>query len=137
MNTTIDLMKNHRSIRRFTKEPITPEQLASIIDAAKSASVSSFLQCTSIIRITESNQRTKIMALAKDQAYIKGAAEFLIFCADFNRHKTIMPEANLGYTEQLLVASIDAAMMGQNALLAAESMQLGGVFIGAIRNHPE
>ena len=42
----------------------------------------------------------------------------------------------LGFTEQLIIGGVDAGLMGQNAMLAAESLGLGAVFIGAIRNHP-
>ncbi len=36
-----------------------------------------------------------------------------------------------------LVAAIDAALAAQNATLAAESLGLSTVYIGAMRNHPE
>jgi len=80
--------------------------------------------------------RTEIMQLSAEQPYIASAAEFLLFCADFNRHKQIVPDAKTGFVEQLLIGATDAAMMGQNALIAAESLGLGGVYIGAVRNHP-
>ena len=32
---------------------------------------------------------------------------------------------------------VDAALAAQSALIAAESLGLGGVYIGAMRNHPE
>uniref|UniRef100_UPI00257E1362 oxygen-insensitive NADPH nitroreductase n=1 Tax=Aeromonas sp. TaxID=647 RepID=UPI00257E1362 len=41
-----------------------------------------------------------------------------------------------GYIEQLLIGAIDGALMAQNALLAAQSLGLGGVYIGGIRNNP-
>ncbi|MDI5829350.1 hypothetical protein MJN51_30445, partial [Salmonella enterica subsp. enterica serovar Kentucky] len=41
----------------------------------------------------------------------------------------------LGLAEQLLLGVVDTAMMGQNALTAAESLGLGGVYIGGIRNN--
>src|SRR5690606_18557394 len=40
------------------------------------------------------------------------------------------------YTEMFMQAVVDAALAGQNAALAAESLGLGICFIGAIRNHP-
>ena len=43
----------------------------------------------------------------------------------------------MGYTEQLLTCSIDAALVAQNLVIAAESMGIGAVYIGAIRNDPE
>lgn len=65
------------------------------------------------------------------------AAEFWVFCADFNRHLQICPDAQLGLAEQLLLGVVDTAMMAQNALTAAESLGLGGVFIGGLRNNIE
>ncbi|EKP0309544.1 oxygen-insensitive NADPH nitroreductase [Aeromonas veronii] len=136
MNSTIDLILSHRSIRQFSAEPIVPEQLDAILAAAQAAASSSFLQVTSIIRVTESQARTRLVELAGNQPYVAQAAEFLVFCADYYRHTQIVPEAQTGYTEQLLIGAIDGALMAQNALLAAQSLGLGGVYIGGIRNHP-
>ncbi len=40
-------------------------------------------------------------------------------------------------TEQLLVATIDTALMAQNVAIAAESEGLGLCYIGGIRNNPQ
>ncbi|MGN5152084.1 oxygen-insensitive NADPH nitroreductase [Aeromonas enteropelogenes] len=136
MNPTIDLILSHRSIRQFSAEPIAPEQLDAILAAAQSAASSSFLQVTSIIRVTEPQARTRLVELAGNQPYVAQAAEFLVFCADYYRHTQIVPDARTGYAEQLLIGAIDGALMAQNALLAAQSLGLGGVYIGGIRNHP-
>ena len=53
MTPTIELLRSHRSIRHFTDAPVSDEQRAEIIASAQAASTSSFLQCTSIIRITD------------------------------------------------------------------------------------
>ncbi|RWR02067.1 nitroreductase A [[Pantoea] beijingensis] len=135
MTPTIDLQRAHRSIRAFTEQPLSDEQREAIIAAAQSASSSSFLQCSSIIRITDRALREKLAHLAGEQRYVAQAAEFWVFCADFNRHLQICPQAELGLAEQLLLGCVDTAMMGQNALLAAESLGLGGVCIGGIRNN--
>ena len=42
-----------------------------------------------------------------------------------------------GMTEQLLVASVDTALMAQNVAIAAESEGLGICYIGGIRNDPQ
>ncbi|MDD2341654.1 MAG: nitroreductase family protein, partial [Tolumonas sp.] len=116
MNTTIAQIKAHKSIRAYTDQPITAEQLDEILAAAQQAPSSSFLQAASIIRVTDKTLRAQIMQLSAEQAYIAGAAEFLLFCADFNRHKQIVSDAKTGFVEQLLIGATDAAMMGQNAL---------------------
>jgi hypothetical protein len=41
------------------------------------------------------------------------------------------------YLEEFIVGVVDAALAAQSALIAAESLGLGGVYIGAMRNLPE
>lgn len=135
MTPTIELLRGHRSIRHFTDQPITEDRRNAIIASAQSASSSSFLQCSAIIRVTDREMRQQLVTLSGGQQYVVQAAEFWVFCADFNRHLQICPDAQLGLTEQLLLGTVDTAMMGQNALVAAESLGLGGVYIGGIRNN--
>ena len=137
MNHTIDTILAHRSIRKFTQQTIDESLLTTLLNCGIAASTSSFIQCVSIIRITETESRKALAQLAGEQEYVASAAEFLVFCADFNRHKQINPYAQLGFTEQTLIGAIDAALMAQNTLLAAESLGLGGVYIGGIRNNPQ
>ncbi len=136
MSAAIEVMRHHRSIRKFTEQPLSTEQREAIMASAQAASSSSFLQASAVIRITDPELRAKVMALCGDQAYIGTAAEFWVFCADFHRHLQWVPEAKTGFAEQLLIGAIDTALMGQNAMTAAESLGLGGVFIGAVRNQP-
>jgi nitroreductase len=135
MTPTIALLLSHRSIRHFTDEPITQAQREAIIAAAQAASSSSFLQCSSIIRVTDPALREQFVTLSGGQKHVAQAAEFWVFCADFNRHLQICPDALLGLAEQLLLGVVDTALMGQNAMTAAESLGLGGVYIGGIRNN--
>ncbi|WP_034945606.1 oxygen-insensitive NADPH nitroreductase [Erwinia oleae] len=135
MTPTIELLCSHRSIRAFTDAAIDDARRDAIIAAAQSASSSSFLQCSSIIRITDRSLREQLVTLTGGQHYVGQSAEFWVFCADFNRHQQICPQAQLGLAEQLLLGCVDTALMGQNAMTAAESLGLGGVFIGGIRNN--
>lgn len=137
MTPTIELLRSHRSIRHFTDAPVSDEQRAEIIASAQAASTSSFLQCTSIIRITDPALRERLVPLTGGQQHVAQAAEFWVFCADFNRHLQICPQAQLGLAEQLLIGVVDTALLAQNALTAAESLGLGGVYIGGLRNSIE
>ncbi|MGF9772438.1 oxygen-insensitive NADPH nitroreductase [Priestia aryabhattai] len=133
MNNTIELLSNHTSIRSFTDQPLTEEQRDAIFQAASQTSSFSLLQAVSIIRVTNPDLRKQVMQLSVNQPYIEAAAEFWIFCADFNRNHQIAPKVDLDYIEYLLIGSFDAGLMAQNALTAAESMGLGGVYIGGVR----
>ena len=114
-----------------------PKRSEAIINSACATSSSSFLQCSSIIRITDKALREELVTLTGGQKHGAQAAEFWVFCADFNRHLQICPDAQLGLAEQLLLGVVDTAMMAQNALIAAESLGLGGVYIGGLRNNIE
>jgi len=135
MNPVINTILSHRSIRKFTGQNITPEHLNTIIQAGISASSSSLLQAVSVIRVTDEAKREKLAELAGNQKYVQTAAEFLVFCIDFNRHHQLCSESKLDFIELTLIGAIDAGIMAQNCLLAAESLELGGVYIGGLRNN--
>ncbi|MDN6228585.1 MAG: oxygen-insensitive NADPH nitroreductase, partial [Enterobacterales bacterium] len=137
MTPTIDLLCSHRSVRAFTPQPIGDAEREAIFAAARATSSSSFLQCSSIIRITDPSLREQLVELTGGQQHVADAAEFWVFCADFNRHKEIFPQAELGLAEQLMLGTVDTSLMAQNAFTAAESLGLGGVYIGGLRNNIE
>ncbi len=140
MNATIELLMSHRSIRKFTGQPIAPELLNSFIRSGQAAATSSFLQGVSVIRITDKELRNQFSEIAANQAYVREAAEFLVFCADLNRSSRCCDmhgeTATEGFTEQFIIATVDTALFAQNVVTAAESSGLGICYIGAIRNNP-
>lgn len=138
---TIDTILAHRSIRQFEDKPISDELLHQLIQCGQMASTSSFIQACSVIHVTDTHDREKISMAAGGQPYVKTAAVFLVFCADLLRINHVCIAEGLGelegHTEHFLAASVDAALMAQNVMLAAESQGLGGVYIGGIRNDPQ
>lgn len=134
MTSVIDTIMKHRSIRSFTTQPIEQEKLDSILKAGIAASSSSLLQAISIIRVIDKEKRSQLAQLSGNQPYVESAAEFLVFCIDYHRHFELNPEIKTDYMELTLIGAVDAGIMGQNCLLAAESLGLGGVYIGGLRN---
>lgn len=139
MNETINIQMNHRSIRKFKQEPVSKDQLVTIVRAAQMASTSSNMQAFSVIHISDREKRSQLAALAGNQAYVEECPVFLVWCADLYRLKTASGfgegEGYIGTTENLVVAVTDTALAAQNAVVAAESMGLGAVYIGGIRNN--
>lgn len=133
MNETINLLQNHSSVRKFKNKPLTDEQVNHIFKSANQASSFSLLQAVSIIRITDEDTRKAIMELSGPQSYIQEASEFWIFVSDFNRNHQIAPNVDITYTEFLQIGAVDVGLMAQNAMIAAESMGLGGVYIDGVR----
>ena len=74
MTPTIEVLLNHRSIRQFTDEPIRDDQRQAIIASAQATSSSSFLQCTSIIRITDKAMREQLVGLTGHWPIIRNRA---------------------------------------------------------------
>jgi len=140
-NSTIETMFSHRSIREFKDKPIDKETLEQLIRCGQAASSSSFIQGYSIIQVTDKDKRLQISEAAGGQASIIQAAEFLVFCADLKRIDISCMEhdrgALEGHTEHFIAATVDVSLLAQNILLAAESLGMGGVFIGGIRNDPQ
>lgn len=141
MNPTIELLKSHRSIRKFTDQPVSPELLNTLIDAGQAAATSSHVQAYSVIHVKHPGNRESIAELAGGQGYVASSGAFLVFCADMKR-PTDAAEATgarvvRGMTEQLLVATVDVSLMAQNVAIAAESEGLGICYIGGIRNNPQ
>jgi FMN reductase (NADPH) len=138
MNETIQRLLKHASIRKFKDKPVSKEILNSIISAAQMASSSSNMQAYSVILVADLAKKRKLAILTGNQAYVEHCPIFLVWCADLYRLKAstgLQPEkAYIGTTENLVVALVDVALAAQNAVVAAESLGLGAVYIGGIRN---
>lgn len=146
MNEVIGLLMNHRSIRKFTQDPIADTTMHAIIKAAQMASTSSNVQAYSVITIKDKGLREQLMKHSGNQAYVAECPVFLVWCADLYRLRKASEkhsdntEEKSDYadsTENFLVATVDATLAAQNAAVAAESLGLGVVYIGGIRNQIE
>ncbi|WP_280570194.1 oxygen-insensitive NADPH nitroreductase [Chromohalobacter sp. 296-RDG] len=141
MNPVIELLNQHRSIRRFTDRKIPDDLLRDLLQAGQSAATSSHVQAYSVIHVKDPANRETIAGLAGGQDYIATCSDFLVFCADMKRPADAAEragaDATRGMTEQMLVASVDAALMAQNVVVAAESEGLGICYIGGLRNNPQ
>ena len=136
-NPTIATLMQHRSIRAFTDEPVEPDVMTTILEAALHAPTSSFYQQTTIIRVRDPEIREQIHQ-ASGQPYVGGThGELLIFVADLHRNAQIRREAGeavdvMGRTTQYVQAFDDTMLAAQNAVVAAESLGLGTVYLGSI-----
>lgn len=138
----IDLMLAHRSVRAYRPDPLPAGAIEAIVAAAQSAATSSNLQTWSVVLVEDPAKKAELAALAGNQRHIEECPSFLLFVADLARlnrvaeREGIAPAGNDTF-EMFLVAAIDAALAAQNAVVAAESLGLSTVYIGAMRNHPE
>ena len=138
MSETIGLLNNRVSIRKYKDDSVPEDLVAQILRAAFRAPTSSNIQSYSVIVVDDPDTREQLKVVTAGQQHVVEAPVFLAFCADLTRIEHVM--AKRGHTirdnnmEIGLVSSIDASLVGMAAYMAAESVGLKGVMIGAVRN---
>lgn len=142
MNSTIYTILNHRSIRQYKDKDVSKEELDLILNAARHMPSSINGQQISIIVVKDKERKAKIAELSGGQPWIAQAPVFLVFVMDLyktavaaekNDREQIIQES----AEGSMVSTFDAGLAMGGAIIAAESLNLGIVPIGAIRKSPQ
>jgi nitroreductase/CTP:molybdopterin cytidylyltransferase MocA len=136
----VEQMHRHRSRRAYAPTPLADGQLERLVDAARRASTSSHIQAYAVVAVRDPARREQVARLCADQEHIRQAPVFLAICADLHKIDVACHRRGHGVQadslELFLQATVDAALLGQNIQLAAESEGLGACMIGAARNNP-
>ncbi|WP_445492442.1 NADPH-dependent oxidoreductase [Niallia sp. 03133] len=140
MNNIINVLKNHRSYRKYTNKPVPEHLMEEIITTAQAAPSWINGQQVSIIAVVDSKRKQRLAELCGNQKHINEAPVFLVFCADFYRTKLASDLENKELiaaddVDVILVGATDVGLAMANAIAAAESLQLGTVPIGGIRRN--
>lgn len=77
MNQTIDLLKSHRSIRKYKDKPIDQAVLQTLIESGQWASTSSYVQAYSVIRVKNPEKREAMALLSGDQKKCSNSTRIL------------------------------------------------------------
>ena len=141
-NPTIDVLMSHCTVRRLSEQPLSDDQMTTLLDVAKRAPTSSYRQQFSIIRITDPAIREALREIST-QPYVGGTrGELVIFVADLHRNARIREAAGqdteiLSSANLFLAATEDALIAAHNMMVAAESMGLGTVYLGSFLRKPQ
>lgn len=140
-HTVLRTLLNHRSVRAYKPDPLPEGTLERLLAAAQSASTSSNLQTWSVVAVEDPERKARLAALGANQPQIKECPLLLMWLADLARLRQVAasrqsPAEGLDYLEMFLMAAVDAALAAQNAMIAAESLGLGSVYLGVMRNRP-
>ena len=138
---TIETLLARVSVRRFSDQPVAEETIDAVLRAALRSPTSSNIQACTVIKVRGRQAKEALAALAGNQKHVAECPVFLAFCADLTRIEAAMQRNGHdldGNNHELgLVSTIDAALVGMSTYLAADSVGLKGVMIGAMRNDPE
>ncbi|MEE2907472.1 MAG: oxygen-insensitive NADPH nitroreductase [Planctomycetota bacterium] len=138
MNTVIDLMMGHRSIRQFTDDPVEDQDVQQAVAAGQMASTSAAIQSYCLIRVRDQARREQLVELTGDQTKVARCGAFFVICGDTRRHRLLAERDGLAYDtrcEAFLLAVVDATLFAQNMVLAFESMGYGICYVGGLRNN--
>ena len=145
MNPVVEAMLSHKSVRTFLPDALPEGTIETMVAAAQSASTSSALNQWSLVAVTDVALKKEIHDTVACEVkvdripWILEAPALLLWIADASRSAGITRDQGdepfvLDYLDSFLMASVDATLAAQNASLAAESMGLGIVFLGVMRN---
>jgi nitroreductase len=124
----LELLATRRSVRRFTAEPLAPEQEQRLLDAARAAPSAGNVQSWFFVRVRSPRLKAELCAAALSQRFVAEAPLCVVVCADERR-------AMQAYGERgaTLYCLQDTAAATVHLLLAAHALGLGACWVGAFR----
>lgn len=141
MNPVIQSLFDRKSVRAYTAQEISEENVQTILTAAAQAPTAGNQQLYTILRITSPELRHRLSISCDNQPFIEKAKLVLVFCADclkwydaFLAGACMPRKPDVG---DLLLAVCDANIAAQNAVTAAESLGIGSCYIGDIMENIE
>jgi len=149
-NAILRILNERRSIRAYSSRKLTEEEINSIINSAMRAPTAGNMMFYSIIQVKDQEMKEKLVKTCDNQPHIAKAPLVLLFLADMQRWWDYFKISNIdGQCEKeniefqtpqesdLLLASCDALIAAQNAVIGAEALGIGSCYIGDIMENYE
>lgn len=136
---TLARIAAHRTHRTYAASAVAPELVRLLAAVALSAPSKSDLQQADIVEVTDPALRRALAELVPAMPWVAAAPAFLVVCG--NGRRLLEASALHGETfanehlDHFFNASVDAALVLQNLIVAAEAVGLGTCPISVIRNH--
>lgn len=123
-----EAIKSRRSVRAFTDQPVSREEVEKLIDMARWAPSAGNIQPWEFIVVRDLEIKRGLCKAALNQTFIEQAPVVIVVCANPQR-------SSHGYGSRgiNLYCLQDTAAATQNMLLAAHSMGLASCWVGAFR----
>jgi nitroreductase len=149
MNQTLEIIEKRSSVRRYSSQPLIPEERDAILNAAFRAPTSGAMMLYSIIEVEDQSIKERLAEISQ-QVFIAKAPYLLLFLADCQRWMDIYAFSGveercreLGipfrtpHSGDLMLACSDALIAAQTAVIAAESMGIGSCYVSDVLKHYE
>lgn len=137
-NDILALLKQHRSIRQFTDQPLTAAEITTLVTAAQHAATSTFAQQYSIISITDPAIKHALGDITGHH-WLEKSGHYFILVADQHRNLQIAQKVHadtaiLRSYDKFMASTFDVAIAAEAIVTAGESMGLGSTIMGSILN---
>ena len=129
----IESIRHRRSIRKFTSDPIDPEKLEAVLEAARLAPSGNNKQPWTFIVVQSEQQRLAVMEACHRQTWMITAPAFIVAVADISARVETKPGLYLDENSpdwELKRAIRDTAIATENILLEADAQGLGTCWVG-------
>jgi len=139
---TVAQLLAHRTHRRYKPDPVPDELLEIVLAAALSAPSKSDLQQVAVVLVRDRAKQATIGGWIPDMPWIATAPLFMVFCGDHRRLRRVSNELRHrpfpnDTLDMFMNAAVDAGLVLQGFITAAEAMGLGCCPISVVRNHVE
>ena len=124
----LDAIKERRSIRFFTNQSVSEEEVKTLIDLARHAPSAGNIQPWEFIIVKNAEIKHELAIAALNQTFIEQAPVVIVVCADVSAS-----EGGYGSRGATLYCLQDTAAAAQNILLTAYSIGLGTCWVGAFK----
>ena len=124
-----EAIKERRSVRAYTGEEVSDEDVERLIEAARWAPSAGNTQPWAFVVVKDVETRRKLSS-ATQQTLIKEASVAIVVCADAARSSRVY-----GSRGEKLYSIQDTAAATQNILLAAQELGLATCWVGAFREN--
>jgi len=121
-----EAIKNRRSVRAFTSQSVSDEEVERLIEAARWAPSAGNIQPWQFIIVREPQIKHGLCEAALDQTFIEKAPVVVVVCADPQRSAKGYGSRGIN-----LYCLQDTAAATQNMLLTAQAMGLATCWVGA------
>lgn len=148
-NPTLAAQVGHRSVRKWLDQDVDEDTIRTLAAAAQSGSSSSNKQIVSVVAVRDPGKKKALGEVGGPAQFphISSAPVVFIWLIDTSRirhavqwRRAEKPEADyagLKYVDEAFIGAVDIGIAGQNTVVAAESLGLGTVFLGSMRNDAE
>lgn len=150
MNQTMEFLRKRTSLRNYSQREMLQEHLDIIIEGAMRAPTAGNMMPYSIIVVKNKEKKEILSQTCDQQPFISKSPVILIFVADYQKwmdyYRINNVEKFCSYNKReytrpseasLFLATEDALIAAQNAVIAAESIGVGSCYIGDIMEHYE